>query len=120
MIGRNVKFCAYCGTQVGSRVVKEEEYPSVEVMEQQILASKEEATDTVESRRLRYKQRGSFVVKLGNIAISNWKKLIELVKSKTEQVELVKEEKEVERVEEKKVVSSKKKKKNKKKRKGRK
>jgi len=115
MIGKNVKFCAYCGTQVGSRAVKEEEYPSVEVMEQQILASKEEATDTVESKRLRYKQSGSFVVKLGNIVISNWKRLLELIKSKTEQVELVKDEKKIERVEEKKIVSSKKKKKNKKK-----
>lgn len=117
MIAKNVKFCAYCGTQVGSRAVKEEEYPSVEVMEQQILASKEEATDTVRAKRLRYKQSGSFVVKLGNIVISNWKKLIEVVKSKTERTEEVKEEKRVEKVAEKKVVSGKKKKKNKKKKK---
>jgi hypothetical protein len=117
MIAKNVKFCAYCGTQVGSRAVKEEEYPSVEVMEQQILASKEEATDTVESKRLRYKQSGSFVVKLGNIVISNWKKLMEVVKSKTERTEEVREEKRVEKVAEKKVVSGKKKKKNKKKKK---
>lgn len=114
MIGKNVKFCPHCGTQVGSRAVKEEGYPTVEVMEQQILASKEEATDTVESKRLRYKQSGSFVIKLGDIVISSWKKLLNLTKEKLETVS-VKEEKDI--PVEKKLSSSKKKKKNKKRKK---
>lgn len=84
LIGKSAKFCQHCGSQVTLRTVKEEEYPSMEVMQQQILATKEEATETVESNRLKYKQSNSFVVKLGNAIIGSWTKLIDMVKSKVE------------------------------------
>ena len=93
MISKSAKYCAYCGTKVESNTVEKEKYPSMEVMEQQILAAKEEATETVEGNRLKYKQGGSFVVKLGGMIISNWKKLFNMVNEKSE--EIVNKEKEV-------------------------
>ena len=91
MISKGSKFCAYCGTQVGYRAVKEEEYPTVEVMQQQILATREEASEIVESKRIRYKPSGSFVIKLGNMVISSWSRFIAVLKEKTkkESVEVV-------------------------------
>jgi ribosomal protein L35AE/L33A len=114
MISKGSKFCAYCGTQVGYKAVKEEEYPTVEVMQQQILATKEEASETVESKRIRYKSGDSFVLKLGNMIISSWSKLIAVIKERVQE-----QEKKVEVVETKPQVQvvSKKKKKNKKRKK---
>lgn len=89
MISKNAKYCAHCGSKVAVVANKEEEYPSIEIMEQQILATKEEATETVESNRVRYKQGGSFVVKLGSSVISAWKKVLEAFKRKD--VEIVKD-----------------------------
>jgi len=83
MIGKSSKFCAYCGIQVSARSTQEE-YPSMEVMEQQILATKEEATETVESKRLKYKQSEGFIVKLGGMIISSWRRLIDVVKERLE------------------------------------
>lgn len=78
MISKAAKYCAHCGAKVMEVAhQQEEEYPSIEVMEQQILATKEEAAETVESNRIRYKQGGSFVLKLGSSVISAWKKITE-------------------------------------------
>ncbi len=84
LIGKSVKFCPYCGTQVAARASKEEQYPTMEVMQQQILATREEATETVESNRLKYKQSKSFVVKLGNTIIESWAQMISLIKNRVE------------------------------------
>ncbi|MDX9739308.1 MAG: zinc ribbon domain-containing protein [Candidatus Dojkabacteria bacterium] len=112
MISKGSKFCAYCGTQVGYRSVKEDEYPTVQVMEQQILATKEEASETVQSKRIRYKPSGSFIIKLGDMIISSWSRLISVIKErrKKESVEVVEVKPQVN-------VNSKKKKKNKKRKK---
>jgi hypothetical protein len=72
MISKSAQFCPYCSKKVIDNI-HEEEYPSPEIMQQQILASKEEAIESVESNRLRYKQGGSFVVKLGDTIILGWK-----------------------------------------------
>jgi len=91
LVSKGSKYCAYCGIQIGSREVKEEEYPTVEVMEQQILATKEEATEVVESNRARYKQSSGVATKLGNMVISSWAKLIDTIKKKLEKKEVIKE-----------------------------
>jgi len=68
------------------RVVQAEKYPDAAVMEQQIIASKEHATETVESKRTRYKTGNSFVVKLGGGILSFFNK------AKVEKGKIVKEE----------------------------
>ena len=83
IIVNSTKFCAYCGIQVATRSTQEE-YPSIEVMEQQILATKEEATETVESKRLKYKQSDGFIVKLGGVIISSWRRVFDIVKGRLE------------------------------------
>lgn len=113
MISKNTKFCAYCGTQVAARSTQEE-YPTIEIMEQQILATKEEATETVESKRLKYKQSGGFVVKLGGMIISSSRKLFNIVR---ERLEKVKKERTSEKQQEILVSNTKKKKKKKRKKK---
>jgi len=50
--------------------MEQEKYPDVAVMEQQVIATKEHATETVESKRTRYKTGESFVVKLGSALMS--------------------------------------------------
>jgi len=70
MMNKDLKFCSNCGTQLRERALTEEQYPDVVVMEKQILATKEHATQTVESKRTRYKTGKSFVVKLGESIIS--------------------------------------------------
>ena len=82
LINKDHKFCENCGTQLRERALAEEQYPNVVVMEQQILATKEHATQTVESKRTRYKTGKSFVVKLGDVILSLFKKAKESISSK--------------------------------------
>ena len=82
LINKDHKFCENCGTQLRERAIAEEQYPNVTVMEQQILATKEHATQTVESKRTRYKTGKSFVVKLGDVIISGLRKIKEDIPSK--------------------------------------
>ncbi|OGC46389.1 hypothetical protein A3J98_01010 [candidate division WS6 bacterium RIFOXYC1_FULL_33_10] len=114
LINKDHKFCENCGTQLRERAIAEEQYPNVVVMEQQILATKEHATQTVESKRTRYKTGKSFVVKLGDVIISGLKKIKESIPSR-----IVIEEKNQESIAPKEVVQTteKKKKKSKKKKK---
>ncbi|OGC43662.1 hypothetical protein A2400_01385 [candidate division WS6 bacterium RIFOXYB1_FULL_33_14] len=114
LINKDHKFCENCGTQLRERAIAEEQYPNVVVMEQQILATKEHATQTVESKRTRYKTGKSFVVKLGDVIISGLKKIKESLPSR-----IVIEEKNQESIAPKEVVQTteKKKKKSKKKKK---
>lgn len=71
LIDKNDKFCSFCGFRVNVRE-KKDEYPTVEVMEQQILATREDAIEKVESNRVRYKSGKSLVVKLGDSILSAW------------------------------------------------
>ena len=82
LINKDHKFCENCGTQLRERAIAEEQYPNVTVMEQQILATKEHATQTVESKRTRYKTGKSFVVKLGDVITSGLRKIKEDIPSK--------------------------------------
>lgn len=70
LVDKDHKFCEFCGFQVRDRAVEQEKYPDVQTMEQQIQATKEHATETVESKRTKYKTGDSFVVSLGESIIS--------------------------------------------------
>lgn len=69
VINKDHKYCEFCGMQIRDRAIEQEKYPDVAVMEQQIMATKEHATATVESKRTRYKTGDSFVVKLGDAIV---------------------------------------------------
>lgn len=77
MIERTAGFCPHCGTKIDRAQISEEEnYPSIEVMEQQVLATKEEAAETVKLKRLKYKSSSSFATKLGGSIISVWNSVV--------------------------------------------
>lgn len=88
LVDKDHKFCEYCGFQVRDRAVEQEKYPDVAVMEKQINATKELATETVESKRTRYKTGSSLVVKLGDILVGTFLKL----KSQTKKVQIASED----------------------------
>ena len=69
LVDKDHKFCEFCGYQMRDRAVEQEKYPDAAVMEKQIIATKEYATETVEAKRTRYKTGKSFVVKLGDVVI---------------------------------------------------
>ncbi len=75
LVDKDHKYCEFCGFQIRERAVTQDKYPDVEVMQKQITATKEEATETVESKRTRYKTGHSFVVKLGNALMIPFMKL---------------------------------------------
>lgn len=66
-IDRQCKFCPSCGneTRENSSFVPAES-PSKEVMQEQILASKEKAVEVVESNQVRYSYKKGIAEKLGN------------------------------------------------------
>ena len=115
LVDKDHKFCEFCGYQMRDRAVEQEKYPDTAIMEQQIIATKEHATETVEAKRTRYKTGKSFVVKLGDAIIGGVNVLKGSVKEKEvkKNEEIVVEKKES-TVKDKK--QEKKKKKNKKKR----
>lgn len=84
----------------------EEEHPTKEVMEEQIQASKEEAADVVEAKRVRYTERKGVAVAIGDMVRNLHSKIF----GKKEKVEDIKEN-QGENSEEKNQVSKKKKKK---------
>ncbi len=96
-IDKRSKFCPFCGTLIEQRVSPEQESPSKEVMEQQIQAVKEEATQVVESKGTKYTTKKSFVVKIGESIIGGYKiigqKLKNLSKKKPKRDEKSKKEK---------------------------
>ncbi len=92
LVNKDHKHCEHCGLQIRDRAVQEEKYPDVAVMEQQINATKEFATETVESKRTRYKTGNSFVVKLGDAIIAVFNK----IKNKKESAIIIAEEKKTE------------------------
>jgi len=72
-IDKKSKFCPYCGTSIKKRLSFEQESPTKEVMEQQILATKEEAVKVVESKGTRYTTKKGFAVKIGESIIGGYK-----------------------------------------------
>ncbi|MBP6975995.1 zinc-ribbon domain-containing protein [Candidatus Dojkabacteria bacterium] len=109
LINKDHKFCEYCGEQIRDRAMEQEKYPNMAVMEQQIIATKEHATETVESKRTRYKTGDSFVVKLGDALVGAFLGIRGRVEKKEEKVQV---EEKVENID-----TDKQKKKNKKKKK---
>jgi hypothetical protein len=72
-IDKKNKFCPHCGQEVKKRRSPEEASPSKEVMEEQIKATKEEATDAVESKKTRYSRKGGFAVRVGESIVEGYK-----------------------------------------------
>lgn len=66
LINKDHKYCEHCGLQLRDKATSQKQYPDVSVMEQQIQATKEHVTETVEGKRTRYKTGKSLVVKLGD------------------------------------------------------
>lgn len=81
-IEKNNEYCPYCGVRVENEVeIVEEEAPSREVMEQQIQASKDEATKVVEAEQTRYStKKRSLTVKVGSSIIAGYQMLVEKAK----------------------------------------
>jgi hypothetical protein len=73
---KKYKYCPSCGNEMYKRVKKiEEEAPSREVMQEHIQASKDEATEVVESKKVRYSERKGIAVELGDKLISIYEKV---------------------------------------------
>jgi hypothetical protein len=66
------KFCTHCGNQMRERVVKET-LPDTNMMQEQIVANKEEAHESVKSKKSRYKSEVNFVTKIGDSVIKGYK-----------------------------------------------
>ncbi len=65
---KQYKYCPSCGNQMLGRTEPvEEDHPTREVMEEQIQASKEEAADVVEAKRVRYTERKGVAVAIGDM-----------------------------------------------------
>lgn len=111
-IEKNCEYCPYCGVKTKNEIVElEEETPSREVMEQQIQASRDEATKVVEAEQTRYStKKRSLTIKIGSSIIAGYQALFN--KAKDAVVPLKKKSEEI--TEKTSVKKSKKKKKNKK------
>lgn len=74
-IPRDSKYCANCGEELrkNSSYVPESA-PSVEIMEEQIEASKEKAVQVVENKQVRYSTRKSIAVIIGDFLLNIFKK----------------------------------------------
>ena len=81
-IEKNSEYCPYCGVKTRNEIVElEEETPSREVMEQQIQASKDEATKVVEAEQTRYStKKRSLTVKVGSSIIAGYQALLNKAK----------------------------------------
>jgi len=80
-IEKNSEYCPYCGVRVGKEVMVEDMVPSREVMEQQIQASKDEATKIVESEQTRYNtKKRSLTVRLGSSIIDGYQVLFDKIR----------------------------------------
>lgn len=67
------EYCPYCGEKADKGAVLQEFSPSREIMEQQIQASKEEATKVVESEQTRYStKKTGLTVKVGSAIIGGY------------------------------------------------
>ena len=90
---KKYKYCPSCGNEMYKRVKKFEEVaPSKEVMQEHIQASKDEATEVVESKKVRYSERKGIAVELGDMLISLYEKVFK--KKEKKEVEDIEEESE--------------------------
>jgi hypothetical protein len=97
LVDRKHKYCSNCGQEMRKRVSPEEISPSKEIMEQQIQASKDEAVETVETKKTRYSIQRGFSVKIGKAVVGGYKIIIEKTKLLLENIkDFFKKEKELE------------------------
>lgn len=78
-IDRKNKYCPYCGNEMRQRSSGKEESPTKEVMEKQIKATREEATEVVETKKTRYTIQKGFAVKIGDLVINGYNNVKEFV-----------------------------------------
>lgn len=82
-IEKSNEYCPYCGEKVGKDAVVEESAPSREIMEQQIQASKDEATKVVEAEQTRYStKKRVLTVKIGSAIVGGYQILGQKIKEK--------------------------------------
>ncbi|HRY22687.1 MAG TPA: zinc ribbon domain-containing protein [Candidatus Dojkabacteria bacterium] len=72
-VDKKNKFCPHCGQELRKRRSPEQEFPTKEVMQQQIQATKEEAKEVVESEKTRYSQKGGLAMKTGESIVGGYK-----------------------------------------------
>jgi RNA polymerase subunit RPABC4/transcription elongation factor Spt4 len=73
LVEKKNKYCPYCGEEMKKRISPEQLSPTVEVMEKQIQATKDEATEIVETKRTRYSTKKEFSVKIGEAVVGGYK-----------------------------------------------
>jgi RNA polymerase subunit RPABC4/transcription elongation factor Spt4 len=78
LVDKKNKYCPYCGQEMKkkSSTVKEL-VPTQEVMEKQIQATKDEATEVVEANMTRYSTKKGFSVKIGESIVNGYKLIID-------------------------------------------
>ncbi len=82
-IEKSNEYCPYCGEKANKQTLEEDSTPSREVMEQQIQASKEEATKVVEAEQTRYStKKQGFTVKVGSAIIGGYQIMAEKLRGK--------------------------------------
>lgn len=102
-VQRDCKYCPNCGEELRKRhSYAPESAPSVEVMEEQIEASKEKAVQVVESKQVRYSTSKSIAVIIGDFFLNMFSKKEKPEISVNESNNSKKEYKKVERKERKK------------------
>lgn len=79
LVSNDCIYCPHCGTKLRTEEEQQEEVPTPEVMEESIKATKEHVTETVESKKTKYKYSESFIIKLGSSIIHIWEKLTKKV-----------------------------------------
>jgi hypothetical protein len=72
-VDKKNKFCPHCGQEVKKRRSPEESSPTKEVMQEQIQATKDEATEAVESKKTRYSKKGGLAVRVGESIVGGYK-----------------------------------------------
>lgn len=71
-VDKKNKYCPYCGEEMGKRLTPEQLSPTQEVMQQQIQATKDEATEIVETKKTRYSTQKAVSVKIGESIVGGY------------------------------------------------
>ena len=97
LVDKKNKYCPYCRQEMKEKSsVVEELAPTQEVMEKQIQATKDEATEVVETKKTRYSIRKGFSVKIGESIVGGYEIIINQSKKFLDRVKnLVKKEEKV-------------------------
>lgn len=79
-VDKKDKFCPHCGQELRKRRSPDQEFPTKEVMQQQIQATKEEVKEVVESEKTRYSQKGGIAMKIGESIVGDYKLILGKIK----------------------------------------